>query len=51
VRESGEPGGSARFPYASIVQMRHASFDPTRFGSGRHRCDLRLANGQPMPGR
>jgi hypothetical protein len=39
-----EKGGSARFPYASIVQLR-LCFDPTRFDDSRHRCDVRLANG------
>jgi hypothetical protein len=36
-RESGEPGDSARFPHASIVEIR-LCFDPTRFHSARHRC-------------
>ena len=40
-----EPGGSARFPYASIVELR-LCFDPTRFDKARHRCGVRLADGQ-----
>ena len=40
-----EPGGSARFPYASIWELR-LCFDPTRTDDTRHRCDVRLANGQ-----
>ena len=40
-----EKGGSARFPYASIKELR-ICFDPTRFDDTRHRCDVRLADGQ-----
>jgi hypothetical protein len=40
-----EKGGSARFPYASIVELR-LCFDPTRADSTRHRCDIRLADGR-----
>jgi hypothetical protein len=40
-----EPGGSARFPYAAITELR-LCFDPTRFDDTRHRCDVRLANGR-----
>ena len=35
-----EPGGAARFPYAGITELR-LSFDPTRFDTRRHRCDVR----------
>jgi hypothetical protein len=38
-----DPGGSARFPYGSIVELR-LCFDPTRFDTVRHRCDVRLAD-------
>jgi hypothetical protein len=38
-----EAGGSARFPYASIVELR-LCFDPTRADDTRHRCDVRLAD-------
>ena len=40
-----EPGGAARFPYAGITEVR-LSFDPTRFETRRHRCDVRLAGGE-----
>jgi hypothetical protein len=40
-----ERGGSARFPYASIRELR-LCFDPTRVDDTRHRCDVRLANRQ-----
>jgi hypothetical protein len=40
-----ERGGSARFPYASICELR-LCFDPTRADDTRHRCDIRLANRQ-----
>ncbi len=39
-----EPGGAARFPYASITEVR-LSFDPTRFDTRRYRCDVRGAGG------
>ena len=39
-----EPGGAARFPYADITEVR-LSFDPTRFDTRRHRCDVRSAGG------
>ena len=38
-------GGSARFPYASICELR-LCFDPTRADDTRHRCDIRLADRQ-----
>jgi len=38
-------GGEARFPYADITDVR-LSFDPTRFDTQRHRCDIRLAGGE-----
>ena len=40
-----EPGGSARFPYASIAELR-LCFDPTQFDDKRHRCNVRLADGR-----
>ena len=40
-----EPGGAARFPYASIKELR-LSYDPTRFDTRRHRCDVRLSDGE-----
>ena len=39
-----EPGGAARFPYAGITELR-LSYDPTRFDTRRHRCDVRSASG------
>jgi len=39
-----EPGGAARFPYASITEVR-LSFDPTRFDTRRYRCDVRSSDG------
>jgi hypothetical protein len=38
-----ERGGSARFPYDKIVEVR-LCFDPTRADDTRHRCDIRLAD-------
>jgi hypothetical protein len=38
-----EKGGPARFPYASIVELR-LCFDPTRANDSRYRCDVRLAD-------
>jgi hypothetical protein len=40
-----DKGGSARFPYAAIVELR-LCFDPTRADDARYRCDVRLANRQ-----
>ncbi len=40
-----EKGGPARFPYASIAELR-LCFEPTRVDQARHRCEIRLANGQ-----
>jgi hypothetical protein len=40
-----EKGGSARFPYASIRELR-ICFDPTRAEDTRHRCDVQLADGR-----
>lgn len=39
-----EKGGAARFPYADITELR-LSFDPTRFDTRRHRCDVRNSAG------
>lgn len=39
-----ERGGAARFPYANIVGIR-LSFDPTRFDTRRHRCDVTMRDG------
>lgn len=36
-----ERGGPARFAYADIVELR-LSFDPTRFDSKRHRCEITM---------
>jgi len=55
-RESGEPGGSARFPYASIVEMR-LCFDPhrrrglqrPRAGQARHRGGVHPADDHVHP--
>jgi hypothetical protein len=40
-----EKGGSARFPYAAVKELR-LCFDPTRADDTRHRCDVRLGDGQ-----
>jgi len=40
-----EKGGAARFPYAAMAELR-LSYDPTRFDTRRHRCDVRFANGE-----
>lgn len=40
-----DPGGGARFPYPDITEVR-LSFDPTRFDTERHRCDIRTADGK-----
>lgn len=40
-----ERGGPARFPYAEVKELR-LCFDPTRFDTARHRCNLRLADGR-----
>ncbi len=39
-----ERGGAARFPYADIAGIR-LSFDPTRFDTRRHRCDVTMRDG------
>jgi hypothetical protein len=39
-----ERGGPARFAYGDVKELR-LCFDPTRFDTARHRCDLRLFNG------
>jgi len=36
-----ERGGPARFAYADIAELR-LSFDPTRFDSKRHRCEVAM---------
>jgi hypothetical protein len=38
-------GGDARFPYASIKQLR-LSYEPTRIEDNRHRCALKLSSGE-----
>ncbi len=38
-------GGSARFPYGAIMELR-LCFDPTRFDTVRHRCDVRIGDGR-----
>src|SRR5262245_48848051 len=38
-----EKGGSERFPYASIRELR-LCFDPSRFDSKRYRCEIRLSD-------
>jgi hypothetical protein len=43
-RQSGT-GGRERFPFADIIEL-YLRFDPTRFDTARHRCDLRLADGR-----
>ena len=40
-------GPGERFPSAAVVALR-LSFDPTRFDTARHRCDLRLADGRAV---
>jgi hypothetical protein len=40
-----ERGGTARFPYADVREIR-LSFDPTRFDQRRYRCDLRMKDGR-----
>jgi hypothetical protein len=40
-----DPGGPGRFPHADIRELR-LSFDPTRFDTRRHRCDIRTADGR-----
>jgi hypothetical protein len=40
-----DPGGPARFPCADISEVR-LSFDPTRFDTRRHRCDIRMDEGK-----
>jgi hypothetical protein len=40
-----DPGGPARFPYADVAELR-LSFDPTRFDTRRHRCDVTLSGGE-----
>ena len=40
-----EKGGPARFPYAGITELR-LSFDPTRFDTNRHRCDIKRNDGR-----
>jgi hypothetical protein len=37
-------GGAARFPFRDIVEIR-LLFDPTRFDTRRHRCDVTLRDG------
>jgi hypothetical protein len=39
-----EPGGPARFPFTDIAEIRLA-FEPTRFDSQRHRCDITMRDG------
>ena len=40
-----EKGGAARFPYRGIHELR-LSYDPTRFDTRRHRCDVSLSGGE-----
>lgn len=39
-----DQGGAARFPYGDIAEIR-LLFDPTRFDTERHRCDVTLRDG------
>jgi hypothetical protein len=40
-----ERGGSARFPYRDIKQLR-LTYEPLELDDERHRCEVRLASGE-----